>query len=173
MPGSSASTSPPWRWRRPGAADPGLQDAAAFRLGELTASGLPPSSADALLCVDAFHFARPTAAAAQECRRLLRPGGRLVITCWHPPEAGDPGLPARLRDLDVGRDLETAGLVDVDVQVRPDWSAVEHALWSAATALDPAAEPAVADLVEEAHELLPLAGSLQRVLVTARAPALP
>ena len=51
-----------------------LDDVVEFWTGDLTATRLPTDSADAVLCVDAFHFADPPAAAAAECRRLLRPG---------------------------------------------------------------------------------------------------
>jgi SAM-dependent methyltransferase len=148
-----------------------LDDVVEFRLGDLTSTGLPANSADAVLCIDAFHFAQPHAAAGTEFRRLLRPGGRLVLTSWEPVEPGDPVLPERLRHLDVSHELSTAGFVDIDLELRSDWSAVERALWEAAVRLDPADDPAIADLIEEARELLPVAGSLQRVLVTARAPA--
>lgn len=148
----------------------GLEDRATFELGDLTATRLPGGSADAVLCVDAFHFARPPAAAASECRRLLSPGGKLVVTSWKPVAPGDPLLPERLRHLDVGADLLGAGFVHLQEEVRPNWSAVELALWQAAAELSPDGDPAIAALVEEAGELLPLAGSLLRVLVTARAP---
>ena len=124
-----------------------------------------------MLCVDAFHFAHPTAAAAAECRQLLRPGGTLVVTSWKPVIPGDPVLPERLRRLDVGADLLAAGFVDLQEEIRPDWSAVELALWEAAVELRPDGDPAIAALVEEARELLLLGGSLLRVLITARTPA--
>lgn len=145
-----------------------LDDSVDFRIGDLTATGLPANSADAVLCIDAFHFAHPPSAAAAEFRRLLKPEGRLVLTSWEPVEPGDPVLPERLRHLDVDHELTTAGFVDIDRELRPDWSIVERALWDAAVRLDPAGDPAIADLVEEASALLPLAASLRRVLVTAR-----
>ena len=145
-----------------------LDDDVEFQTGELTATGLA-GSADAVLCVDAFHFARPPLAAAIECLRLLRPDGRLVLTSWEPVSSGDPVLPERLRHLDVSRELGAAGFVDVHREVRPDWSAVELALWQASLELVPDGDPAIADLVDIAHELLPLAPHIQRVLVTARA----
>ena len=149
-----------------------VDDVVEFRLGDLTSTGLPANSADAVLCIDAFHFAEPHSAAAAELGRLLRPGGRLVLTSWEPAEPGDPVLPERLRYLDLSHELSTAGLVDIDLELRPDWSAAERALWEAAVRLDPAGDPAIADLVDEAHGLLAVASSLRRVLVTARAPAL-
>ena len=61
-----------------------LGDRVAFTAGDLTATGLPTGSADAVVCLDAVQFARPVAAAITECRRLLRPAGRLVLTTWKP-----------------------------------------------------------------------------------------
>jgi SAM-dependent methyltransferase len=147
-----------------------LDDRVRFELGDLTSTGLAGGLADAVLCVDAFHFARSTAAAAAGCRQLLRPGGRMVVTSWRPVTPGDPVLPERLRHLDVGADLLAAGFVDLQEEIRPDWSAVELALWEAAVELHPEGDPAIAALVEEARELLLLGGSLLRVLVTARTP---
>ena len=148
----------------------GLDDRVRFELGDLTSTNLARGLADAVLCVDAFHFAQSTAAAAAECRRLLKPGGNLVLTSWKPVTAGAPVLPERLRHLDVGADLLAAGFVDLQEEIRPDWSAVELALWEAAVELRPDGDPAIAALVEEARELLLLDGSLLRVLITARTP---
>ena len=147
-----------------------LGDRVAFTAGDLTATGLPASSADAVLCLDAVQFARPVAAAVTECRRLLRRAGRLVLTTWKPVVPGDPLLPERLRDLDVAADVEAAGFADVREDVRPDWSTVEREVWEVASELPVDGDPAVADLVDEARELLPLADRLTRVLVTARSP---
>lgn len=147
-----------------------LEDRVEFRLGDLTATGLAAACADAVLCVDAFHFAPSTAEAAAESRRLLRPDGRLVLASWEPVTPGDPGLPYRLRHLDLRRDLAAAGFVDLRAEVRPAWSATELALWQDAVALRPDGDPAVVALVEEARALIPLAPSLRRVLVTGRSP---
>lgn len=149
-----------------------LGDAVSFTAGDLIATGPLARSADAVLCLDAVHFARPVLAAITECRRLLRPGGRLVLTTWRPVVPGDPLLPERLRHLDVASDVEAAGFVDVQEDVRPDWSGVERDVWEVAAELSADGDPAIADLVDEARELLPLADHLARVLVTARAPSL-
>ena len=63
---------------------------ASFQQADLTDTGLPGGSADTILCVDAFHFASSITAAADERARLLRPGGKLVITSWEPAGADPP-----------------------------------------------------------------------------------
>ncbi|MDQ2739214.1 MAG: class I SAM-dependent methyltransferase [Actinomycetota bacterium] len=62
-----------------------------YRLGTITATGLPDRSADGLVSIDALPMAADRAAALSEVRRVLRPGGRAVFTCaeWH----GDQPLP--------------------------------------------------------------------------------
>jgi ubiquinone/menaquinone biosynthesis C-methylase UbiE len=54
---------------------------ARFLVGELTATGLPDGSADAVMCSDAIFFATDRVAAFAEVARILRPGGRFVFTC--------------------------------------------------------------------------------------------
>jgi Methyltransferase domain len=46
----------------------GLAGRARFVVGDLTRTGLPRASADAVVCVDAFHFASDPAAAARARR---------------------------------------------------------------------------------------------------------
>jgi SAM-dependent methyltransferase len=75
----------------------GLADRARFVVGDLAATGLPAGIADAVVSIDALHFATDAAAAAGEARRLLRPGGRLVLTNWQPRSPVDPQLPSRMR----------------------------------------------------------------------------
>ena len=145
----------------------GLADRATFRLGDLTDTGLPDESAAAVVCIDAIQFAGSVLEALAEGRRILRPGGQLVITTWQAVGAGR-GVPERIRQLDLARDLAAAGFDDVEVLTRPAWSAAEHRLWAAALDLDPGEDEALDELREEAAGLLPLADSMQRVLATGR-----
>jgi len=57
----------------------GLAERARFVVGDLASTGLVDGVADAVVSVDALHFAADPTAAAREARRLLRPGGRLVL----------------------------------------------------------------------------------------------
>ena len=47
-----------------------LDDVVEFWTGDLTATRLPTDSADAVLCVDAFHFADPPAAQSSSTGRI-------------------------------------------------------------------------------------------------------
>jgi SAM-dependent methyltransferase len=48
---------------------------------------LPTASADRILCRFGLMLAVDPAAALRECRRVLRPGGRLALAAWSAPEA--------------------------------------------------------------------------------------
>jgi ubiquinone/menaquinone biosynthesis C-methylase UbiE len=90
------------------AARPGVADAG-FRVGDLTASGLPDASADAVLCTDAIQFSDDPSAAYREIRRILKAGGRVALTCWEPVDRDDERLPVRLRRVDLTAGLAEAG----------------------------------------------------------------
>jgi SAM-dependent methyltransferase len=104
------------------------------------------------MCVDAIQFAEPPAAALAECARLLAPGGRLVLTCWEAREPADPQVPPRFRTLDLPGDLAAAGFASVRVIEKPDWRALERAMWQEAVATPASSDPAVISMQEEAGE---------------------
>lgn len=147
-------------------------DRVRFQVGDLTATGLPAQTADAVICVDALQFAVDVPKALAECRRILRPGGRLVITTWQ-AVGEDARLPERLRRMDLHCDLTGTGFLDVQVLPQPAWSTTEVALWSAARDLADDVDPALVELSEEATAFLPLADALVRVLAVARCPGGP
>lgn len=141
-----------------------------FRVGSLTATGLGPASVDAVLVVDAMQFAEPKMDALRECLRVLRPGGRLVITCWEALDGADARLPDRMRQLDLARQLPLAGFEAVEVVERPQWRVVEKQLWEQALAVDAPCDPAMVSMQVEARRVLSTFDGLRRVLATATAP---
>jgi SAM-dependent methyltransferase len=72
---------------------------------------LPTASVDAILCRWGLMLIDDPAAAAQECRRVLAPGGRLVVAVWDRPE------------LNPWATIPTDALVKLGLAPAPDRSA--------------------------------------------------
>jgi len=147
-----------------------LGAAADFRVGDLTATGLEPGSATAVLCVDAIQFAARPDAAYREIRRILAPGGRVVLTNWEPRDPGDERLLARMRRVDLGAGLAGAGFADIEVRERPGWRERERAMWEEAAALEPGDDAALRAFHEEGVRSLPTLDLTRRVMASATAP---
>jgi SAM-dependent methyltransferase len=147
-----------------------LGAAATFRVGDLAATGLDAGSADAVLCVDAIHFAPQPDTAYHEIRRILTSGGHVVLTCWEPINLGDERLPERLRRVDLEAGLTVAGFAEAEVRDRPGWRARERAMWEEAVALDPGDDPALRSFHDEGIRALDTFDLVRRVIATATAP---
>ncbi len=147
----------------------GVSDAS-FRIGALRATGLPDASAEAVLCTDVIQFADEPASAYDEIRRVLKPGGRVVLTCWEPLDRNDERLSLRLRRANLGAGLHQAGFADVQVRDRPSWLAREHALWEEAVTLHPGDDLALRSLHAEGVRSLQWTTLLRRVLAVATNP---
>jgi len=88
---------------------------AEFRLGSFEATGLPDESVHAVMSIDALLFTPSKAAAFVELHRILRPGGRLVLTSMdydrqpvgRPPQVGDHRPLLRAAGFDVRAYNET------------------------------------------------------------------
>lgn len=155
--------------RQAGAQAQRLGREAEFRVGDLTATGLDTASADAVVCVDAIQFADPPDAAYREIRRVLVPGGRVVLTCWE-ARTQDERVPARLRQVDLAGGLAGAGFSEVELLERPRWRDRERAMWAEAGALEPGGDPALQSFHNEGVRSLQTFGLLRRVMATATAP---
>jgi SAM-dependent methyltransferase len=143
---------------------------AELRTGDLTASGLPDRSVDAVLCTDSIQFPEHPDAAYREIRRVLVPGGRAVVTSWEPLDPGDERLSERMRRVDLGAGLRAAGFIDVEVIDRPQWLAAEMSVWQEAVALDPGDDAALRSFHGEGVRSLEYIDGLRRVMATATAP---
>jgi SAM-dependent methyltransferase len=148
----------------------GLAGRADFKVADFSHTGLPDRIADALLCVDSIQFADSIAVTLQEWRRLLIPGGRLVITGWEVVDPTDERLPQALRRVDLAAQLAAAGLERVKVVEMPAWRDTEQSLARAALTLDAGDDAALRSLQEEGRGVLTLLDHLRRVLATACAP---
>jgi ubiquinone/menaquinone biosynthesis C-methylase UbiE len=122
------------------------------------------------MCVDAVQFADPPLAALAEFRRVLAPGARLAVTCWETTELADEQVPARLRAVNLRRDLLAAGFADVRVQEKPEWREAERRMWQEALAVPAGGDAALESLQAEGRRSLDTFGSVRRVLATATAP---
>jgi SAM-dependent methyltransferase len=143
---------------------------AEFKTGDLTASGLPDQSVNAVLCTDSIQFPERPDEAYGEIRRVLVPGGRVVLTSWEALDPGDERLSQRMRRVDLGAGLRTAGFTDVEVGDRPQWLECEMAVWQEAVALDPGADPALRSFHDEGVRSLGYVDGLRRVMAAATAP---
>ena len=90
-----------------------------FQQATFEATGLPDGDADAVMSVDALLFTPDKAAALVELRRILRPGGRLVLTTWdyHTQPVGRPPQVPDHRPL-----LDRAGFRVLAYDDTPGWS---------------------------------------------------
>ncbi len=73
---------------------------------------LDDATADAAFSVNLYHEIPHPAAALADLRRVLRPGGRLILSDWDPsgdPAQGGPRLAHRVPAGDAARTLEEAG----------------------------------------------------------------
>jgi SAM-dependent methyltransferase len=143
---------------------------AEFVVGDLVATGLPAESADAVLCTDAIQFPDEPIDAYREVRRVVRPGGRVVLTGWEAIDREDERLPLKRRQADFAGSLTAAGFTEIEVRDRPAWRERELAMWQAAVALDPGDDPAIRSFHDEGVSVLPTFDLVRRVLATATAP---
>jgi SAM-dependent methyltransferase len=148
----------------------GLADRATFAVGTFDATGLESGSVAGVTCIDALQFAPDAVAAASEMRRILRPGGRLVLTCWEALDRTDEAVAARIRKVDLFASLKAAGFANVVVEAQPQWYEIEWLFWQSVRDLDPAGDPALASTRAEAARTLKAFDRQRRVMATAVAP---
>ena len=168
------------------AAQLGLDRQARYLVGDLTATGLPDTSCDAVISLDVLLFVPDKAAAAREIARILRPGGRLAFTTWERlahPAGDDPqrrALASTFHDhplLQSARTnyrqlIQTAGLTVEAYQEPPGWRAQQQALAEGIIAAEAQVTPDMGrHYTAMARVFLADLPGLRYILVTAGRPA--
>jgi len=148
----------------------GRRQRTGFAVCDLEALSIGTATVDAAICIDALQYAHNSRGAASEARRILRRGGRLVLTGWHPQQCGDARLPERHRHTDWPAVLREVGYDEITVHIRPEWTAVYVEVYRVALAMgEPGADVGLAALQGEARRRLDTAHLLHRIAITATA----
>jgi ubiquinone/menaquinone biosynthesis C-methylase UbiE len=147
----------------------GLADRVQTSEGSFEHLPLSDGQADAVMSIDALLFSPDKAAAARELARVVRPGGRVVMTTWdyHRQPAGRPPQVADHREV-----LAAAGLDVVAYEDTPDWEArhreINRLLSDAAQELADERGQAVDEVRAEVAEMAATVDAMtRRVLIVA------
>jgi SAM-dependent methyltransferase len=70
---------------------------ARFVVADIAATGLRTASVDGVMCIDAIHIVAEPADVFAELRRVLRPGGRVVVSNWEARDRDNDALPEWVR----------------------------------------------------------------------------
>jgi SAM-dependent methyltransferase len=140
---------------------PGVSPAR-FEVADVACTGLPDACADAVVSIDVLQLLDDQAAMIYEAARLVRPGGRVVLTSWE----GWGAAPGRF-PRDIGRLVEHAGMRVEAVTEQPEWLRRQLRIYEQA-ALDSGDDAALRDLAEEGRRWQRWSGQTRRVVVAAR-----
>jgi hypothetical protein len=121
------------------------------------------------MCLDSVQFGPPLAGLL-EFRRVLAPGARVVLTGWEAVDASDERVGARIRAMNLERDLASAGFTDVRVQDRPDWRDAELRMWQELVAAPADDDAGMRSMQAEGTRSLANWDALRRVFAAATAP---
>jgi SAM-dependent methyltransferase len=148
-----------------------------FEEGSFEATGLPGSSANAVMSIEAFQYAPDKRAGLREFARILQPGGRLGLVCFEVDPAKTAGIPVLGADpvADYRPLLESAGFDVEAYEETPGWTERVTAAFSAiVNAADVLAaemgDHASASAVAEAMITLEIQPYPRRILAVATLP---
>ena len=143
---------------------------ASFVVADAADTSLPANTADALVSIDALQLVPDASGLLRETARVLRPGGRAVITTWEQNTGAPAGLPSSFPIIDAGALAEAAGLHLLVREERSDWLKQQQVFYQQAVAADSdTAEPALHLLADEGRTMLPHLAFARRLLLVASA----
>jgi ubiquinone/menaquinone biosynthesis C-methylase UbiE len=141
---------------------------ASFMVADAAATSLPAAAMDAVMCIDALQLVPGRDGLLREVARILRPGGRLVLTTWERRDGVPGDVPSSYAITDVRALAWAAGLRVLAREEHDDWQEQELMLYRRAIAEDSDdAEPALRMIAGEGREMLPYAASARRLLLVA------
>jgi SAM-dependent methyltransferase len=143
---------------------------ASFIVADAADTALPAKSADAVVCIDALQLVPNASGLLREAARVLRPGGRVVITTWEQCPGAPADLPSSFSIADAAALAAATGLHIVVREERGDWLDQQRAFYQQViTADSDTAEPALRLLAGEGRAMLPYLSFARRLLLVASA----
>ena len=136
---------------------------ARFLVTDVTRTGLADSCADVVACIDVLQVLDDHAALLAETARLVKPGGRAMITTWEGRGTAPGRFPRGLRRL-----IKDAGLCPGTLIEQPAWLERQLRIYRSAAAAGNHGDPALADLAEEGRRWQSWHTLTRRVVITAR-----
>lgn len=149
----------------------GLTDRAEFRVADMARTELRSASIDVVVCMDSIQFANPVSETLHECRRVLKPGGRIALTSWQLNGNADQQVRQRVPYRDLAPELKAVGFEQIVVTKKPAWSAAERAMWLSVEDVETEGDPALYAMKDQAVRVLSIFHMQYRVFVTAVAPS--
>jgi len=141
---------------------------ASFIVADAADTGLEAETVDAVICIDSMQYVPDKAAVLREVARVLRPGGRVVVTMWERRGAESADLPDVYSIGNAAGLAEAAGLQVAACEERDDWQELERSFYQRMIAEDSEqAEPAVRLLANEGRVMLPYSALARRLLLVA------
>jgi len=134
---------------------------ARFLVTDVTSTGLAGRCADVVVCIDVLQVLEDHSALLGETARLLKPGGRAVITTWEGRGTAPGRFPRDLRRLIIDAGLRPATLIE-----QPAWLERQLRIYQSTAANH--GDPALADLAQEGRRWQSWHTLTRRVVIAAR-----
>lgn len=136
---------------------------ARFLVTDVSRAGLAGSCADLVVCIDVLQVLDDHAGLLAQIARILKPGGRVLITTWEGRAAAPGRFPRDLRHL-----IKDAGLRPGTLLEQPAWLERQMRIYQSAASSASPGDPALADLAAEGRRWQSWRTLTRRVVITAQ-----